>query len=170
MKSTTTPGLEHRSIEVSGEQLDRVIRQHVWWAIGIGLIPVPLIDFVVITGIQINLLRALAKLYGVPFVQDPGKKFIASLTASVLPVVSAPGVAASVVKTLPGLGQTAGVMTLPVLGGAATYALGRVFSLHFASGGTFLTFDPEKVRAYYAEMFQEGKQIALRNMQDKSSG
>ena len=46
----------HRVLDVSDDELDRVIRHHVWWAIGIGLIPVPIIDFVVITGIQINLL------------------------------------------------------------------------------------------------------------------
>ena len=38
---------------------------------------------------------------------------------------------------------------MPVIAGAA-YAVGKVFIQHFASGGTFLTFDPEKVRAHYA--------------------
>ena len=41
-----------------------------------------------------------------------------------------------------------------------TYAVGKVFIQHFESGETFLTFYPEKVKAYYAEMFEEGKKAA----------
>lgn len=147
--------------DVPADVVERAIRRHVHWSIGIGVVPLPLLDFAVITGIQINLLRVLAELYGLPFAQHAGRKFIASLLASVLPVVSAPTLAASVSKALPVMGQAAGVLTLPVLGGAATHALGKVFSMHFASGGTFLTFDPEQVRAYYADAFREGQRIAL---------
>jgi len=49
---------------------------------------------------------------------------------------------------------------MPVVSGAFTYAIGKVFIQHFASGETFLTFDPEKVRDYYTEMFEEGKKVA----------
>ncbi|MCP4106117.1 MAG: hypothetical protein GY749_11350 [Desulfobacteraceae bacterium] len=49
---------------------------------------------------------------------------------------------------------------MPVAASASTYALGKIFIQHFASGGTFLTFDPEKVKAYYAEMFEDGKKVA----------
>jgi len=38
---------------------------------------------------------------------------------------------------------------MPIVAGAATYAIGKVFVRHFASGGTFLTFNPEKVKDYY---------------------
>ena len=48
---------------------------------------------------------------------------------------------------------------MPLIAGASTYAVGKVFYRHFASGGTFLTFDPEKARAYYEEMFQKGKDV-----------
>jgi len=49
---------------------------------------------------------------------------------------------------------------MPVVAGAATYTGGRVFIQHFASGGTFLTLDPDKVTNYYAEMLKEGKTVA----------
>ncbi len=49
---------------------------------------------------------------------------------------------------------------MPILCGAATYATGKVFIQHFASGGTFLTFDPAKVKAHYAQMFEEGKKVS----------
>ncbi len=142
------------------EELNRVIRQHVWGALGVGLIPVPIVDLVALTGVQLNLLRKLAQKYRIPFRKDAAKNVLSSLVGSGLPVVIAPSVAASIVKFIPIFGETAGVVTMPVLAGAATYALGKVFTQHFASGGTFLTFDPEKVRGYYAEMFEEGKKVA----------
>jgi len=49
---------------------------------------------------------------------------------------------------------------MPITAGAVTYAVGKVFHQHFASGGTFLSFDPDKVRDYYAEMLREGKTVA----------
>jgi len=38
--------------------------------------------------------------------------------------------------------------------------VGKVFMQHFASGGTFLNFNPDEVKEYYSQMFQEGKQVA----------
>jgi len=46
---------------------------------------------------------------------------------------------------------------LPAVAGASTYAVGQVFIQHFESGGTFLDFDPEKVKGYFAEQFEKGK-------------
>jgi hypothetical protein len=36
--------------------------------------------------------------------------------------------------------------------------MGKVFIQHFESGGTFLTFDPQQVRDYYAQQFEKGKE------------
>jgi hypothetical protein len=38
--------------------------------------------------------------------------------------------------------------------------VGKVFVQHFESGGTFLNFKPEEVRAYYQQMFKEGEKAA----------
>jgi hypothetical protein len=54
-------------------------------------------------------------------------------------------------------GAILGAVTLPFFAGAATYAIGKVFMQHFASGGTFLDFDPDKVRGYFREQFGKGK-------------
>ncbi|ETR71321.1 MAG: hypothetical protein OMM_08199 [Candidatus Magnetoglobus multicellularis str. Araruama] len=67
---------------------------------------------------------------------------------------------ASLLKVIPVIGATTGAIALPVTAGAMTYAVGKVFSQHFATGGTLLNFDPEKVKDYYREMFQEGKSYA----------
>lgn len=147
--------------EVPKEELDAILRHHVWGAMGVGLIPVPVVDLLALTGVQVNLLHKLAEAYEVPFFKDTVKNLLSALVGSALPVAAAPGFA-SIVKAIPLIGQTMGGVAMSLIGGAATYAIGKVFIRHFASGGTFLTFNPEKVRAYYMEMLEEGKQFVTK--------
>ncbi len=151
---------EHTSQEPSKAELDKVVRYHVWGAMGVGLVPVPLVDVAGIMGIQLNLLRMLARMYGAPFRKDASRNIVSAFLGGVAPAAIEPTLFSSVVKIIPVMGQTAGVVSMPILAGASTYAIGKVFIQHFASGGTFLTFDPQQVKAYYAHMFAEGKDVA----------
>ena len=146
--------------EISKKDIDKLIRNHVIGSMGVGLIPFPWLDFLGLTGVQINLVRKLANIYDIPFFQDKVKNLISSLVGSALPSsIGTPF--ASLVKTIPLAGQSLGIITMPILSGASTYALGKVFVRHFAAGGTFLTLDPDKVKDYYAEMFKEGKLLSV---------
>ena len=146
--------------EVTKEEINKVIRHHVWSAMGVALVPLPVVDYVALTGIQMNLLRRLAKMYEVPFLQDKVKNIISPLVGAAMPGIFGVPLAVSLIKFVPLIGQSVGMLSMPIIAGASTYALGKVFLQHFASGGTFLTFNPEKVKAYYAEMFKEGQQVA----------
>lgn len=141
-----------------------IIQRHVFSAVGIGLIPVPLVDLVGLASIQLNLLRRLAALYGVAFKKDKGKHLLAVLLGGGTPVIIG-GTLASLVKAVPVVGQTASAAVMPATAGAATYAVGKVFDTHFASGGTLLDFDPVAVRQYYMQMLREGEQVS-RNLQE----
>jgi uncharacterized protein (DUF697 family) len=91
--------------------------------------------------------------------EGKGKNALAALIGGSFPTSVAPLVI-SLTKMIPLVGSTIGAVSLPLVSGASTYAVGKVFIQHFESGGTFLTFDPETVRAYYAEKLKEGKTIA----------
>ena len=139
-------------------QLSKTIKNHVWTSMGIGLIPVPLVDFVGLIGVQISMLRKLAKAYDVPFSQDRVKNVVTSLIGGFLPTtMSIP--LASLMKGIPFVGQTAGALAMPAVAGATTYAIAKVFTQHFASGGTFLNFNPDAVKEYYFDMFKEGEKV-----------
>ena len=161
---TAAPAKIRTEEEVSGEaskpELDRVIRHHVWASIGIGLVPIPLVDMVGLTAIQLNMVRKIAKAYEIPFNRDKVKNVVGSLVGSAIPTAAGAPLAASIAKSVPVIGWTAGAIAMPVIAGAATYAVAKVFVQHFASGGTFLTFDPDKVKEYYAEMLKEGRKVA----------
>ena len=148
--------LEIRGSNIPTEDVGRVVRNHVWISLVVGLAPAPVIDFLGVTGIQLNMLRKLSNTYGVPFKAHLGKNILGALVGGSF----APSLTFSLIKCVPFLGLAGGMLTMSITAAASTYAIGKVFIQHFASGGTFLSFDPEKVRGYYREMFKEGEQIA----------
>lgn len=139
-------------------EAEHLVRMSMYYATGLGLVPVPVFDLVGITGVQLDLLRRLSNLYGVKFSKDAGKNIIASLVGGGVSFSVAP-LLASAVKLVPVVGSVLGVVMMPVTGGATTYALGKVFIAHFESGGTILSFDPQAVKAFYAEQLKEGNAI-----------
>lgn len=143
-------------------KVDQIVRNNSLGAMGVGLIPVPVVDLVGISGVQVNMLRQLAKEYNVPFSKNLAKSVIISLVGGSLAATMGPSLACSLGKAVPGIGQAACAAALPVIAGATTYAIGKVFIKHFDSGGTFMTFNAEKMKDYYSKMFQEGKNVVSR--------
>jgi len=140
----------------SVETVDAIIRKRVYAAIGIGFVPVPLIDFLGLTAIQIELIHALAKAHGVEFKKERVKSIISSLCGGLLSTASVP-LAASLLKSIPIIGTTAGAATACIMGGSTTYALGWVFDRHFRKGGCLVDFDAEEAKTYFKEKVEEGK-------------
>ena len=144
---------------------DTIIRNHMLWSMGAGFIPVPIADFFAVSAVQLDMIRQLCKVYNIDFQQTQGKAVITAMTGSSLARMGA-----RVVKLIPGVGSVLGGVTLAVLSGASTYALGEVFKKHFETGGTFLDFDVERLKKFYNEKFEKGKQVAeeLRKNQEKT--
>lgn len=135
---------------------DTIVRNHVVWSMGAGMIPVLIADIFAVSAIQLDMIRQMSKLYDVEFNELQGKAIVSSLTGSTVARLAA----RSVVKLLPGVGSMIGGVAVSVFAGASTYALGEVFKKHFESGGTILDFDPERVKQMYKEKFEKGKTVA----------
>lgn len=140
------------------ERMEKLAKNHILAAMGVGLIPIPLLDLVALMGIQLDMIKKLSTEYDVPFKKDIGKSIVGSLIGGLLPA-SLGGAVASMVKFLPVIGQTTSAVTMPVIAGAATYAVFKVFVQHFESGGTFLDLDPSKVKSFFSEQFNKGKTV-----------
>lgn len=138
-----------------GDHADSIIKNHMIWSMGAGFIPVPIADLFAVSAIQLDMIRQMCKLYDVDFKQTEGKALITALTGSGLARLGA-----RAVKFIPGVGSILGGVTMAVLSGASTYALGEVFKKHFETGGTFLDFDPQRLKNYYNEKFEKGKEVA----------
>jgi uncharacterized protein (DUF697 family) len=155
--------VEEQEPEIPPEEKDalaeRRILRYTSGGMAVGLVPFPLLDLAALTAVQLKMLHSLADIYGVEFKTSLGKSAISSLIGGALPVVAAAPVAASLSKFIPIIGHALSYGSLVVLNGASTYAVGKVFAQHFASGGTLLTFDPEAVRDYFAEQYEKGKEV-----------
>ncbi|MGB0862302.1 MAG: DUF697 domain-containing protein [Saprospiraceae bacterium] len=138
------------------EAANSIIRNHIIWSMGTGFIPVPIVDLFAVSAVQLDMIRQLSKVYELDFKETEGKAIITSLTSSSLARLGS----RAALKLIPGLGSIVGGVAMSVLSGASSYALGEVFKEHFETGGTFLDFDPGRLKKYYQEKFEKGKKVA----------
>jgi len=147
-------------------QADAIIRTHVLWAVGGGLIPLPLVDFAAVTAIQLEMLQQLARLYDVDYSQSTGKAFVSALTGTTIARLGA-----SLVKAIPGIGTIIGGASMALTSGASTYAVGQVAINHFSSSGTLNNFAEDQLRKVYDSAFEKGKSYVsdLENEKDEAA-
>jgi len=136
-------------------EVDRIITTHTLWAMGAGLLPLPLVDLAAVTAIQVDLLNALCKHHDVEFSTTGGKSLVAALTGTTLARIGA-----SLLKAVPGLGTVLGGVSMSIMSGASTYAVGRVASRQLKKHGTLFDIDVAWARKTYEEEFEEGKRVA----------
>jgi len=117
------------------------------WSGAAGLIPIPFVDLAAVCGLQLQMLRRLSQIYGVPFTENRGKALIASIAGVMIPATSVVG-ASSLVKGVPAAGAAVSAFVTPALCAGATFAIGMAFIQHFASGGTLLDFNPPDYREF----------------------
>ncbi len=132
-----------------------IIKNHMYLAVGAGLIPVPVVDFVAVSGIQIDMIKKLADLYNVDFQKNQAKAIISALTGAGIARL-----AAGMTKVIPVIGSILGGITMSGLSGASTFAIGEVFKNHFSSGGSIGDLDIDKFTSFYKEKFEQGKTMA----------
>jgi len=135
---------------------ESIIRNHILFSMGAGVIPVPIVDIFAVSAAQLDMIRQLCKVYDVDFSETQGKAIVSSLTTATLARISA----GSLAKMIPVIGSIIGGITNAVMAGASTYALGYVFKVHFETGGTILDFDMDRLKKLYKEQFEKGKKVA----------
>ncbi len=131
------------------------------WAAGLGLIPLPLVDWAAISAIQTRMLHQLCHEYHVDYDKARASRYIGALIGGFVPTGVGYSIA-SALKTVPILGSAAFV-AVPALAYATTYALGEVFIPHFESGGNLYTFDPEAHKEFFRYQYLRGKAAAEAN-------
>lgn len=147
----------------------KIVKTHMWISAGVGLIPIPLVDLAAVAAVQLKVLSALSKHYGVPFTRNCGKAAIASLIGFVLPHALAFGATGSFIKLIPFVGSVSGVAWMGLFSGAYTWALGNIFIQHFESGGTFLDFNADRVKTHFQSHFAEGETIVKTMNKEKNT-
>ncbi len=141
-------------IETRGSQaaLDRIIRGHVLWSMGAGLIPIPLFDIAAVTAIQLDALKKLADEEGVDYSTDGGKQFVAALTGGTFARLGA-----SLLKGIPGVGTVIGGLSMSAMSAASTYAVCQVAISHLRSEGSYGSVDLDDAKRLYEKALEKGK-------------
>lgn len=139
------------------DQARHIVRRNVYWALGAGLVPIPVFDFVALTAVQVKMLKQLSDHYRVEFFDDKAKKIVGSLLASTGSLALAGMVGRSLFKLVPVVGQLFGVVGVPLFAGALTQAIGNLFVMHYETGGTLLDFNVEQMRAHFQREFERAK-------------
>ena len=163
-KDVTVEKEEQSKIDLSND----LVRKYMWWTMGAGLIPIPLVDVAAVSGIQLKMLKDVSDIYEVKFSENRGKSIVSALLGSIVPNSLTSGGMGSLLKMIPVVGTVMGGVSMAVFSGAATYAIGKAFIQHFEAGGTFLDFDPVNIKDYFKSKFQEGQVIA-KEMNEKKT-
>lgn len=150
---------------VDNAKAQLVIRQHVVWACGAGMVPVPLVDYVAVSAIQMDLIRQLCTIHGVSYTEATGKVWVSALTGGALARIGA-----SAIKAIPGVGSILGGLSMAVASGASTYALGQVVCRHLVAGGNMSNLNMDEARRTYDAQYEEGKKVAQDAQKNKGAG
>lgn len=141
-------------IETRGSQaaLDRIVRGHVLWSMGAGLIPIPLFDIAAVTAIQMDALKKLAEEEGVDYSTDGGKQFVTALTGGTFARLGA-----SLLKGIPVVGTVIGGLSMSAMSAASTYAVCQVAISQLRSEGGYGSADFDKAKGLYEKALEKGK-------------
>jgi len=151
MEAVEVQGSENRSV---GSM--EIVKTNMLWSAGAGVLPIPMVEFVAITAVQIKLIKELSEHYDVPFRKDLAKSSIIALLSSLGSVTIGKALATSSLRFIPVIGPMFAALSLPAIAAGVSYAIGRVFISHYEMGGTLLDFDPSSARDYFKSMFDEG--------------
>jgi uncharacterized protein (DUF697 family) len=128
------------------QNANRLVRRFAGYTAAAGLVPVPIVDLAAVTGLQVKMLAGLSEIYEVPFSETAGRSYIAALIGGLVPISGLSLGAMSLVKGVPLLGTILTMTVVPGFAAASTWAVGRVFTLHFERGGTLLNLDLSKMK------------------------
>lgn len=144
------------------EQINKIIQNHVLYSMGLGIIPIPLVDIIAVTANQLDMISQLGTVYEKKFSEISGKSFIASVTGASLARVGA-----SFIKAIPGIGSLIGGVSMSVMSGASTYAVGQVARRFFEDGIDLVDIDESRAKEIYEEELEKGKKVAA-DLKEKS--
>ncbi len=140
------------------QQAEKIIKDHVWFSVVPGWLPVPFIDLIAISAVQIDMIKQLCELYGKEYDQQRGK----AVTLALFNIIGSrlPGYAIrSAIKTIPVIGTFLGGAALAAAASASTYATGIVFKEHFDAGGSLKDINPDSFKEFYVKQFNKGKEV-----------
>lgn len=146
---------------------EEIIKKHALRSAGVGVVPIPIVDLIGASVVSRAMVKELSKLYEIPFDEVRVNSLIRKLIWEVGGVAVGGTVLGSLGKLVPGIGSLLGMTASSLTFGAITYAIGGVFSEHFAEGVGFKDLNPEKVSDKVKELYREGLDLIKKYKDEK---
>jgi uncharacterized protein (DUF697 family) len=109
------------------------------------VLPNTIIEYVVISGIQLKMLRDMSSLYGIPFKADALKVILGSVLGGGIAYFLS-DIYSGLVKSIPFVGKPIALLSEPAIAYVTTYAVGFVFLEHFERNGSFDNINLEQMK------------------------
>ena len=146
------------SVHISkAQQAGIILNEYTVASMTIGLIPIPLADFAALSGLQFKMIHSFSELYEQKFSKNHSRTFITSLLGGALPYTFLR--MASLFKLVPGVGHVVGTTSMVTMGGASTYALGKVLTQHFESGKGLEELSPKAAKSTFSKEMKAGQKF-----------
>jgi uncharacterized protein (DUF697 family) len=142
-------------MEDNTKKTEKIISNHIIYAMTAGAIPVPVADIVAVSAIQYDMIRQIAEIYNANYDTDKGKALASSLVGATVSRIGA-----SALKAIPGVGTILGIGSQVLMAGATTYALGKIFDSYFSGNKNLDNFNIDAVKKQYSEFVSKGKVYA----------
>lgn len=132
-----------------------IVRRWSQWSVAAGVVPVPLLDNLAISGVQLKMVHDLCRHYGVKFEKEASLAIVGSLVGGAITTSVTDAVTHVLLKSVPYAEQ----VLQPTLSFATTYSLGYVFVKHFEQNGTLKDFKVNQMRGYFQDQLQRTKSM-----------
>jgi len=126
----------------------------------------PLVDAALLPALQVKLLHTLGSIYGQPWNTRTASEFLGLLGVGVAAGFGIRWAGRSLVKLVPGWGQTVGAAWGASGSAAVTFALGKAACYYLGRKREGLPVDEQAIRRVYADAFMRG--TGLRSGEDGS--
>jgi len=131
-------------------EADKLIQQHILFAMGGGIIPFWGLDLIAVSTVQFNLLRKLSELYEQPFDKVGAEALLSSVAST-----AATRVGASVLKFIPVVGNAIGGFAMSVTSAGSTYALGQMYVKFLEDEVLIENIDTDNARSLFKHFYEQ---------------
>jgi uncharacterized protein (DUF697 family) len=111
-------------------QAQKIVSRHRLYAAMGGLAPLPVMNVAGVTAVILRMVKALSRLYGVPFERDRTRAMVIGLMGGAVPTGLATATTSTLVLVIPTVGLV-GLAISSLTAATFTYGIGLVFIDHF---------------------------------------